>query len=200
LDIGDLYYRIITKINSIVIKGKVLLYYRFIFGSFGQKSLIKAPIILNNPHSIFIGENVTILNSAWLSGPKEYRTGEYGLRIRDKCSIGNFVHIYATESIVIEDEVLIADKVYISDNSHNYNRISIPIIDQGIKQLSRVVIGQGAWIGENVCIIGSSIGKNSVIGANAVVTNDIPDYCVAVGSPARVIRKYNFESQKWEKC
>jgi acetyltransferase-like isoleucine patch superfamily enzyme len=57
---------------------------------------------------------------------------------------------------------------------------------------------QGAWLGENVCVIGASIGKNSVIGANSVVTKNIPDYCVAVGSPAKVIKKYNVEKQIWE--
>ena len=76
----------------------------------------------------------------------------------------------------------------------------MPVKYQPIKQLNEVYIGDGCWIGENVCIIGASIGKNSVIGANAVVMKDIPDYCVAVGAPARVIKKYDFDLQEWIKC
>jgi acetyltransferase-like isoleucine patch superfamily enzyme len=61
------------------------------------------------------------------------------------------------------------------------------------------VIGEGSWLGENVCVIGASIGKHCVIGANSVVTKDIPDYSVAVGIPAKVIKKYNFNKCEWEK-
>ena len=49
------------------------------------------------------------------------------------------------------------------------------------------------------CIIGASVGKHCVIGANAVVTKDVPDYCVAVGAPAKIIKKYNLKNKKWEK-
>jgi acetyltransferase-like isoleucine patch superfamily enzyme len=119
------------------------------------------------------------------------------LKIGDGTSIGNFGHIYATSSIIIKNKVLIADKVYIADNLHGYSNPLIPIIDQPVEQLKEVIIDDGAWIGENVCIIGSCVGKNSVIGANSVVTKDIPDYCVAVGVPARVIKKFDFESQSW---
>ena len=67
--------------------------------------------------------------------------------------------------------------------------INTPIKEQDISIVSPVVIGEGSWLGENVCVCGASIGKHCVIGANSVVTNDIPDYCVAVGAPARVIKK-----------
>lgn len=70
---------------------------------------------------------------------------------------------------------------------------------QPIKQLNHVRIGEGAWLGENVCIIGASVGKQSVIGANSVVSKDIPDYCVAVGAPAIIVKRYNFDKNQWEK-
>ena len=65
--------------------------------------------------------------------------------------------------------------------------------------MSEVTIGEDSWIGENVCICGASIGKHCVIGANSVVTKDIPDYCVAAGIPAKVIKKYNFEKNSWDR-
>lgn len=61
-------------------------------------------------------------------------------------------------------------------------------------------IGDGTWIGTNVVIVGNvHIGKNCVIGANSVVSTNIPDYSVAVGSPAKVVKRYNFENKQWEK-
>ena len=61
-----------------------------------------------------------------------------------------------------------------------------------------VEVGDGSWLGENVCILSASVGRNSVIGANSVVTRDIPDFCVAVGAPALIIRHYNHKSRTWE--
>lgn len=93
---------------------------------------------------------------------------------------------------------MIAERVYISDNLHGYENIDIPIIKQAIIQKRPIRIGEGSWLGENVCVIGASVGKHCVIGANSVVTHDIPDYCVAVGAPARVIKRYSFEKGEWE--
>ena len=121
------------------------------------------------------------------------------LIINDGAAIGHFAHIYATNNIEIGSNVLIADKVYISDNLHGYENIHLPIINQSIKQLNVVIIGDNSWIGENVCVIGASIGEHCVIGANSVVTKDIPAYSVAVGAPAKIIKRYNFNNNQWQK-
>ena len=63
-----------------------------------------------------------------------------------------------------------------------------------------VSIGDDTWIGTNVVIVGTvEIGKHCVIGANRVVTHDIPDYCVAAGSPCKVLKRYNMVTREWEK-
>ena len=98
---------------------------------------------------------------------------------------------------MIGDDVLTANNVYISDNIHCYENITTPVIKQPVKYKRSVEIGSGAWIGENACIIGANVGRNSVIGANAVVTSDIPDYAVAVGIPAKVIKQYDSVQEKW---
>lgn len=81
--------------------------------------------------------------------------------------------------------------MYITDCDHEYRDINVPVIDQGIVRRGQMVsIGEGSYIGINAVIVGNvKIGKHCVIGANSVVTKDVPDYCVAVGSPARVIKK-----------
>ena len=73
----------------------------------------------------------------------------------------------------------------------------IPIKNQEIQFLQKVTVGEGSWLGENVSVIGASVGRNSVIGANSVVIKDIPDYCVAVGAPAVVIKHYDSVMSCW---
>ncbi|MEP6803971.1 MAG: acyltransferase [Flavobacterium sp.] len=149
--------------------------------------------------NISIGKNVNIAYKTWLAAVPHTYTEKCELIIGDGSSIGNFNHIYATESIIIGENVLTADKVYISDNLHDYQDINIPIINQPIKQIGTVIIGDGTWIGENVCVIGVKIGKNCVIGANSVVTKNIPDYCVVVGSPSYIIKRFCLDTKEWKK-
>lgn len=163
----------------------------------GKKSRVYKPLRVDGIENIMIRDNVVVHDGTWLAALP--LTGHnVQLVLEDGVTLGNFNHIYATKSIIIEKDVLTADKVYISDNLHNYEDVDIPIIKQPIKQCKPVVIGEGSWLGEHVCVIGASIGKHCVIGANAVVTKDIPDYCVAVGIPARVIKRYDTDSSIWE--
>jgi len=90
--------------------------------------------------------------------------------------------------------------VFIADHNHDYKNINIPICQKGerAKPGDMVKIGDGTRIGTNAVIVGNvCIGKNCVIDANSVVTKDIPDFCVAAGIPARIIRKYNLETKMW---
>ena len=115
------------------------------------------------------------------------------MKIGKGSEIGERCRISIANSLVIGEKVLLSPNVYITDCDHEYRNIDIPVIDQGIVQKGqKVSIGEGSYIGINAVIAGDvKIGKHCVIGANSVVTKDIPDYCVAVGSPARVIKQYN---------
>ena len=161
-----------------------------------KTSIIIKPLKINHVESVSIGKGVYIGHYSWLMGGKDSRTT---LTICDGVQVGHFAHIVALKNVRIEKSVLIADRVFISDCSHEYEKVDEPIIDQNLKIIGDVVIGEGTWIGENVCICGVKIGKHVVVGANSVVVKDVPDYCVVGGNPARVIKKYNFETQKWEK-
>lgn len=174
------------------------LFYKYRFESFGKKSYLHSPLRIDGIENIKIGNNVFIAYKTWLAAMP--LTGEKSkLIIEDGVHIGNLNHIYATQSIIIKKEVLTADKVYISDNLHGYEDINTSIIKQPIVQKKEVEIGEGSWLGENVCVIGASIGKHCVVGANSVVTKDVPDYCVIVGAPAKIVKRYCFEQQKWRK-
>ena len=121
------------------------------------------------------------------------------LKIDNNTVIGHFSHIIALKDIHIGSNVLMADKVFISDCTHEYEQIDTPIIQQPVRILSPVSIGDDSWIGENVCILGASVGRHCVIGANSVVTKDIPDYTVAAGNPAKILKRYDFLNQCWVK-
>lgn len=171
---------------------------RLRFGSFGFHSSIHKPLRINGGKNIFIGDGVSIHYQAWL-GARNLTGNTPQLKIGDRTTIGDFAHIFSTKSISIGEDVLLANFVYITDNLHGYENPDLPVKNQPIVQKEDVVIGEGSWLGEHVCVIGASVGRHCVIGANAVVTHSIPDYCVAVGAPAKVIKRYDFESKEWRK-
>lgn len=180
-----------------IIKNRFFLLNRWRFKYVGKGARVQKPLKVDGIGNIILGRRASVHEGAWLAAMP--LTGDdVQLVIEDGATLGHYNHIYATRSIIIEKDVLTADKVYISDNLHGYEDVTLPVIKQPIKQLRPVVIGEGSWIGENVCVIGASVGKHCVIGANAVVTKDIPDYCVAVGVPARVVKKYNHDSHTWD--
>jgi acetyltransferase-like isoleucine patch superfamily enzyme len=185
-----------NKINLILYYLFRYPFYKFQLGKIGGKTKLFETIIHGHKR-IFIGSGVYIRKNTWLASIPIEHAKESSLIIGDGTYIGNNCHIYATSKIEIGKKVLFADKVYVSDNQHGYKDINTPIIDQLVEQLSEVFIADGAWIGENACIIGASVGKNSVVGANSVVTKNIPDYCIAVGAPAKIIKRYNFDLKIW---
>ncbi|HET9057615.1 MAG TPA: acyltransferase [Chitinophagaceae bacterium] len=182
-----------------------LIYYFFRYpifklklGSIGAGTKLLQPTITGGKR-IFIGKSVYIRKNTWLAADPVTGDTNCKLVIGDGTYIGNNCHIYASSLIEIGKKVLIADKVYLSDNIHSYENINIPVIDQPVKQTNPVILKDGCWLGENVCVIGAVIGKNSVVGANSVVTKDVPDFCVVVGSPAKIIKRFNPSSGNWEK-
>lgn len=133
---------------------------------------------------LFFGENA------------EFRPGGYA----EKCSnialgknviIRPLTVIFADEyaKIIIEDDVMIGIGVHLYVDNHKFDRSDISIIKQGYSPSEGIIVKEGSWIGANAIILpGVTIGKNCVIGAGSVVTKSIPDFSVAVGNPAKVIR------------
>lgn len=110
--------------------------------------------------------------------------------IGDRCLIGKGSGIVGHYSITIGHDVWTGHHVYITDQNHGYENIDIPISQQSQPERP-VVIGDGTWLGFGTVVLpGVTIGKHVVIGANSVVTHDIPDYSVAVGAPAQVVKRY----------
>ncbi|WP_305791378.1 DapH/DapD/GlmU-related protein [Thiomicrorhabdus sp. 6S3-12] len=125
---------------------------------------------------------------------REYRNQVFTpvMQIGDNVSINFNCHIGCVNKILIGNNVLIASNVFITDHSHgsiNEADLEKPPKDRALVSKGAVIIEDNVWIGDGVSIFANvTIGKNSIIGANSVVTKSIPENCVAVGTPAQVIK------------
>lgn len=189
------YYSAIQHFNAFGCRLKNLLYYNCILKEKSKCSLVIPPLKFNHPENITILDKAVVQKYAWLY----CCNADSRIIVAKNTQIGHFFHCVALKEVYIGENVLIADKVFLSDCTHNYSEINSSIIKSGISHVGNVNIGADSWIGEGVSILGVSIGKHCIIGANSVVTKDIPDYCVAAGNPAMIIKKYNENSNSWVK-
>jgi acetyltransferase-like isoleucine patch superfamily enzyme len=165
------------------------------FGAFGDHSVICFPYdTIVNEYAISIGSSTVVGRDVGLSAGLV--PGHQGLppdvvRIGDRCLIGRGSSIVGHASIVIEDDVWTGQHVHITDMNHGYELLDLPIGAQGAP-VKPVRVGAGSWLGHGVVVLpGVTIGRHVVVGAGSVVTRDLPDNCVAVGAPARVIRRHD---------
>lgn len=128
------------------------------------------------------------------------------IEIGESSEIGMYSRIASQGYVKIGNNVITGPNVFIADFNHEYRNPYVSIKKQGNHFIPtedgspNIIIGDNTWIGTNVVILGNvHIGKQCVIGANSVVTKDIPDYCVAVGTPAKVVKRYSFENDLWER-
>jgi len=164
------------------------------FGRFGDRSIICfPPNTIYNEHYIHIGNDTMIGPGVSLSAgmlPGQQCITDPVVSIGDRCLIGRGSGIVGHLRIEIGNDVWTGHHIYITDQNHGYEDVTTTISSQ-IQPEREVVIGDGAWIGHgSVVLPGARIGKHCVIGANSVVTGEIPDFSVAVGNPARVIKQY----------
>ena len=144
---------------------------------------------------INFGDHVNIQPDCLIVAFPDSNQFKIGLR----ADIGRFSRIACKNKIIIEENVFTGPNVFISDYNHKYQNINVPINQQGETVYSSGIrISEDSWIGTNTVIVGNvKVGKHCVIGANSFVNHNIPDYSVAVGSPAKVVKKYDFVKNKW---
>lgn len=183
-------------------------YYLYTKLFYNKSRLIRLPIEIRGKHLINFGNNLTtgsycrieaVTNSENLD--HQSKQIEFGNDI----IINDNVHIAARYSVKIGNNVLIASNVFITDHQHGdyKTKYSSPLISPNNRPLSGapIIIEDDVWIGETVSVLpGVTIGKGCVIGTQSVVNKSIPSYSIAVGAPAVVIKRYNFEKAIWEKA
>lgn len=168
---------------------------------YSKSRLIRFPFYIRGQRNINLGSSLTtgvgVRIDAFTDGVKKI------IQIGNNVQLNDYVHIAAIDSVVIEDDVLIASGVFISDHNHgDFNgptdaSVLLPPAQRPLTS-KPVRIEQSVWIGEHVCILpGVTIGKNAIIGAGSVVTKNVPAWSLAVGNPAAVIKKYDTATSRW---
>lgn len=178
-----------------------------LFQSCGNHPIFGKGLIIRKPGFIRLGNNISIDDYTMLDGGAEggaaIRIGDRvvisrgcliqaktgSLEIGEDCDIGAGAVVASAGGIRLEPSVLVAGCCYIGGARYRLNETHTPIMRQGVYSRGEIRIGEGSWIGASAVILdGVAIGRGCVVGAGSVVTEDIPDYGVAVGNPARVVR------------
>ena len=163
------------------------------FGAFGANSVICfPPNALFNERYIHIGAGTMIGPQVSLSAgmvPGQEMVSDPVVSIGDRCLIGKGSGIVGHLEIRVGDDVWTGHHVYITDQNHGYERLDLPISKQVMEERP-VSVGDGSWLGHGTVVLpGASIGRHVVVGANSVVTGELPDFCVAAGVPAKVLKR-----------
>lgn len=186
-------YRLFTELN-IRMNRLVSIYYSRVFNECGSNLSISNPINILNPQSIIIGSNFVARKNLKLRAFTEFNLQKFNplIKIGNNVNIETDCHIGCINQIIIGDNVLIASGVYISDHTHgsaDFSDIEMAPLQRILTSKGPIVIENNVWIGERVVILADvRIGKYSIIGANAVVTKEIPSYSIVAGVPAKVIK------------
>ncbi|MBU4537852.1 MAG: acyltransferase [Weeksellaceae bacterium] len=164
------------------------------FGEFGMPSYLGKPIFLKGIRKVFIGKKVRIFPHLRME------TQDGGtIHIKDDVVISQNVHITSAGNLEIGKSSLILANVFITNIDHDYAAIGEHVVKQQIT-MKETRIGENCFIGMGAAIMaGTILGKQCIVGANSVVRGTFPDYCVIVGAPAKIVKKYNQETQIWEK-
>jgi acetyltransferase-like isoleucine patch superfamily enzyme len=180
--------RILDKVFSLLISGA--------FAKFGKNTVIQRPLRVSGASRICVGDNIFVGAGSWLNALDDGNSVSPAIYIGDGTAVSGSCVISAVRAVRLEENVLLARNVYISDHIHRYEQTDLPVRSQGLGKIEPVLICRGVWIGQNVVICpGVTIGRGSVIGANSVVNSNIPEFSLAVGAPARVVKTFS-ESER----
>lgn len=194
------------KIKQYGLSGVIKMFFNLIRTklTFSNARIIRFPIDIRGKKYIQVSRGFTTGVGCRIEAYPE--TEKKVLFFGENFQMNDYVHITAMQSVKIGKDVLLAGKIYISDCSHGSytgdENDSNPIMEPNKRPLfsKPVVIEDNVWLGELVTVLpGVTIGKGTVVGANSVVSKSLPPYVIAVGSPAKPIKKFNFDINKWEK-
>jgi acetyltransferase-like isoleucine patch superfamily enzyme len=188
---------------GLVLRSKL---YPLILGSVGRNVVFGVNVTLRHPHKIHIGDNVVIDDLCCLDAKGSDNKGitigngvfvgrntilsckNGDIVIDDRANIGFNCEIFSAARVRVGQDVLIAAYTYLVGGDHLYDRTDIPVLRQG-RTANGIEVGDGTWLGTHVVVTdGSTIGRDAIIGAGAVVVGEIPEFSIATGIPAKVTR------------
>ena len=158
--------------------------------------------------AIAVSGYASIKRNAWIEAVYSYFDQSFtpSIKIGQNFFASDRLHISCINRIEIGDDCLFGSGIYISDHNHGSYKGTEqssplePPIRRKLVSYGPVIIGRNVWLGDNVVIVGAvTIGNGAVIGANCVVTQDVPEHVMVAGSPMRCIKKFNEANGRWEK-
>jgi acetyltransferase-like isoleucine patch superfamily enzyme len=180
--------------------------YPWILGSVGRNVVFGINVTVRHPHKIRIGDNVVIDDGCCLDAKGTDNRGiaiasgvfvgrntilsckNGDIEIAEDANIGFNCEIFSASRVRVGKKVLMAAYTYLVGGDHLYDRTDIPVLEQG-RTTRGIDVGDGAWLGAHVVVTdGSTIGRDAIVGAGAVVVGDIPEFAIATGIPAKVTR------------
>lgn len=180
--------------------------YPVILGRVGRNVVFGMNVTLRHPHKIFIGDNVVIDDQCCLDAKGTDNTGitigdgvfigrntilsckNGDIVIEDKANLGFNCEIFSASRVRVGKSILMAAYTYLVGGDHLYDRVDIPVLEQG-RTARGIDVDDHVWLGTHVVVTdGSRIGRDAIIGAGAVVVGEIPEFAIATGIPARVVR------------
>lgn len=180
--------------------------YPKLLGRVGRNVTFGANVVLRHPHKIAIADDVVIDDGCCLDAKGTTNAGisigsgvfvgrntilsckNGDIVLEDRANLGFNVEIFSAARVRVGKSVLIAAYTYLVGGDHLYDRVDLPVLDQG-RTAKGIDIGDHAWLGAHVVVTdGARVGRDAIVGAGAVVVGEVPEFCIAAGVPAKVIR------------
>jgi acetyltransferase-like isoleucine patch superfamily enzyme len=191
--------RIATRMHSLWLRNT------WPFAKFGDKTSVHWSCEIDRSvcRSISLGDDIHLARHVWLNVVGDSDGAEPRILLGDRCKIGRRSTISSRNRIVLQEDVLLGPSVLIMDHNHEFANTEVPIHEQGVTEGGQIIVERGCWLGHGAVIVCSRgqliLGRNSVVGANAVVTKSFPPFSVMTGNPARIVKTYDQQSDNWIK-
>jgi acetyltransferase-like isoleucine patch superfamily enzyme len=180
--------------------------YPVLLASCGRNVTFGQDVVLRHPNKIAIADDVVIDDHVVLDAKGRDNRGirigrgvfvgrntilsckNGDITLEDGVNIGFNCEVFSASDVTVGARTLLAAYTYLVGGDHDFDQVAVPVLEQG-RSSRGIRVGEGAWLGAGVKVLdGCTVGAHAIVGTGAVVTRDVPEYAVAAGVPAKVLR------------